>query len=520
MAIAMGIAIDAWAPRSEEELIARWVNDHAYFLQTCTTITTDEGRFQPFLWNGLQNRAWRELAVEVRPNVWVYVVLDGTEVKVRQYGSTTQKVGLQYAQCALGNWSTVTVAYRDDTAQAIKRKVDLIHESALDSVRDILGRDPYEILPNFHSGIDNKHEMYDPRRGCGMLFLSERTKGAGRGGTASSLYITDLGEWTTYDEAIAGLAGMLAKTGEEIVWRDGTGKGPGNALHQEFTRCEEAQQADPTGPTRAIFYGVQDADYSEEYLARQLKLMGPSKFRREYPLVPKDAFTGDPNARFNPDHINACQEREPRYLVDFMSDAEIRARCVPVRCIDSAEGTEAGDFACIVDRDALTGLMIQEPYCKRASPTLTVAEVKARHARFPGLCNPLRKNHGSAVIALLEQEPGMRPWLYTQDVGNCDGKVGLDENGATIPVMQAAYEAALADTNINLPWAHGALQVTIFGLQKNGRVEAPPGFHDDYVVADAGCVLSFPQALRKHTAMRVPVTPFVQHSIRESEEWQ
>jgi hypothetical protein len=247
--------------------------------------------------------------------------------------------------------------------------------------------------------------------------------------------------------------------------------------------------------------------------------LGPVKFRREYPRTPAEAFTGDPNSRFDPDEIDGCQQREPRYLVDFMSDDEIRARCIPCWAIDSAEGSQAGDFACIKGRDALTGLELMEPWRKRGSPDATAQEMAERHRRFPGMVNALRKNHGSAVISRLSAL-GLDAWLYTQDdIGNCDGKIGLDENGATVPIMQTRYEVALRTRAINLPSANGALEATIFGLQKNGKVEAPPGFNDDEVVADMACVTVFEAALRKHASMFAPSEPFVRTTMRGA-EWQ
>ena len=140
-----------------------------------------------------------------------------------------------------------------------------------------------------------------------------------------------------------------------------------------------------------------------------------------------------------------------------------------------------------------------------------------RHARFPGMVNALRKNHGSAVNSRLAAM-GLGKWLYRQtDLGNQDGKIGLDENGATVPIIQTAYELALKNGTINLPSENGVMEATIFGLQKNGKIEAPPGFNDDELVADMGCVTVFPAAIRKHESLKRPAAPFVQHSVRPRE---
>ena len=511
----------ATVPASEEEFLARWLNDARYFAETALQIRVG-GNPVPWLFNRTQNRNFEELYREMLPGRRVRWILDDIEGKGRQRGGSTEReLYLFHAWCFGGDFGPAFVgkslAFADDTAQKLKHMVDLFYSSALQMVERVFACDPYDILPR--ADVDNVHELRDSRRGCALHFRSERTKGQGRAETANAVYITDLSEWTTYEEAIAGYAGSLSQTGREWVDRDFTGKGPGNAAHREYQKLKSIMLANPNGRTRARFFGRDDIDYPAGHLETALQRMGARQFNREFPKDEAAMFTGDPNARFDQDWIDLCTAREPRYLVEFMTDAEINATCVPCHAIDSAEGTPGGDFACIKTRDAVTGLEIMPPYHKRATPDDTVEEMKQRHARFPGLINPLRKNHGSAIISGLNAA-GLGPWLYRQtDMGNQDGKIGLDENGATVPVIQTRYEIALKNGAINLPSENGRTEVTIFGLQKNGKIEAPPGFHDDEIVTDMACVTVFPAAIRKHAAMSRPPAPFVQQSARPT-EWQ
>lgn len=514
MTAATTLALDQYS--DVEAILERCVNDGRFLLENFATIEDEDNRFVPFHFNHPQNLVFEWTHRELSPGVWVRVARDTTFLKGRQFGLTTQLEGLQSHACWFHNWKVATIAFAQGDAYKIRRRVKVMYESVCQALADTLGIDPYEYMPRWTKSTE--HEFYDENRGCSQEFFSERTKGSGRSQTRNWIYCTDLSEWATYAEAISGLAGSLAKGGLAIVDRDGTGKGPGNALHSEWERCSQEQQADPDGTTRAFFIGVNEVGYTDAFLAHQRKLITPeSRFRREYPHTPKDAFTGDPNARFAPDWIDAAAAREPHYLVDVLTDDEIRQNCIPCHCIDSAEGTPAGDYAVIKTRDAKTGLEIMPPWRKQASPDDTAQEMAARHARFPGVINPLRRNHGAAVISRLKVL-GLSPWLYRMtDFGNRDGKEGLDENTLTVPQMQTEYEVMLKGALINLPSENGRMEATIFGLQKNGKIEAPPGFHDDELVADMGCVVAFKSAIRRHDSLLRPPAPFVQTSSRPRE---
>lgn len=498
-------------------LVRRWFNDPRYFAENCLSIRV-YGRVVPFIFNRTQNLNFEELYRQVRPGIWARWILDDIEGKGRQRGGSTEEEAYLYHAWALGadfgaNFVGKVLAFADDTAVELKKIFELFHESALESIEKLLHCDPYDILPRVTrpDDTDNDHTFRDGTRGCTMQFRSEKTKGQGRALTANALYITDLSEWQTYDDAIAGYAGSLSQTGNEWVKRDFTGKGPGNAAHREYQKLKRIMQADPKGRTRARFFGRNDIDYPPKHLAWQLQRMGQERFDREFPLDESAMFRGSPNARFKPEWIDAAYNREPRYLVDFMTDAEIRAKCVPVYCIDSAEGTPESDYAVIKCRCAKIGLEIMPPRHERWTPDETAMAMVPLHKRFPGLINALRKNHGHAVNSRL-RTLGLGQWLYRQDVGNQDDREGLDENGLTIPFMETQLEIMLKDALINMPDEETRMELTILGKQPNGKIEAPAGFHDDLARAEMGCVVAFPQALRKHASLTEPQGGFVQNS--------
>lgn len=495
------------------------MSDPRYFAESALQIRV-AGNPVPWVFNRTQNTNFEELYRLTARGDWVRYVLDYIEGKGRQRGGSTDKIlYLFHAWCFGGDFGPAFVgkvlAFADETAQKLKHISELFYTSACESIRAALACDPYDILPR--ADINNVHELRDSVRGCALRFASERTKGQGRAETANAVYITDLSEWTTYEEAIAGYAGSLSQTGREWVDRDFTGKGPGNAAHREYMKLKRVMEANPGGRTMARFFGRDEIDYPPHHLEQALQRMGPRQFAREFPQDEQAMFTGDPNARFDQEWIDLCLARDRRFLTDFMPDTEINATCVPCYCIDSAEGTPGGDYAVVKVRDARTGREIMPPYRRQASPDDTAQATFEMHRRFPGLINPLRKNHGSAVISRL-QALGLTQWLYRQtDLGNQDGKIGLDENGATVPIIQTNYEIALKTGAINLPSENGAMEATIFGLQKNGKIEAPPGFNDDEAVADMGCVTVFPAAIRKHASMNEEPNYFVQQSARPRE---
>jgi len=503
-------------PPTEEAFLARWFNDPRYLGETALKIRV-AGNPVPWVFNRTQNANYEELFREVRLNRWVRWVTENIEGKGRQRGGSTETIlYLFHSWCFGGDFGPAFIgkvlAFADETAQKLKHISELFYSSACDYVERAFACDPYTILP--HADINNVHELRDSNRGCALRFASERTKGQGRAETANAVYVTDLSEWTTYEEAIAGYAGSLSQTGREWIDRDFTGKGPGNAAHREYQKLKRIMQANPGGHTRARFFGRADIDYPIGHLEASLQRMGPRQFAREFPADEAAMFTGDPNARFDPEHLELCRLREPRYLVDFMSDEEINAQCVPCHGIDSAEGTPAGDYAAIITRDAKTGLMIFPPWREQRSPVETALVTKTRHQRFPGLICPERNNHGGTTIRELELH-GLGKWLYREHtLGSKDGKAGFLTNDLTRGHLLAHYEKAIAAEYLNFPSENGLLEATIFGLQKNGKIEAPSGFNDDELFADFLATWAFDQAIRKHESIKEPPAPFVQRSAR------
>lgn len=503
-------------PASEEELIARWFNDPRYFAETALKIRI-AGTARPWQFSRTQNLNFEELYRRTPGGAWYRWILSDIEGKGRQRGGSTERLLYQFHPwCFGGDFGPAFVgkiiAFADDTAQKLKLIVELFHDSALETCEKVLSCDPYEIIPRIATG--NVHELRG-ERGNSLRFASEKTRGAGRAETTNALYITDLGEWTNYDEVIAGYAGSLSQTGHEFVDRDFTGKGPGNAAHRVYERMKRIVKENPNGRTRARFFGRKDIDYPPGHLKQARDNMDEDTFEREFPLTEEDMFRGSPNARFKPVWVKAAYEREYRFLVDFRTPEQILENCIPCYGVDSAEGTPESDFSVIKCRCAKCGLEIMPPVRERLTPNETAHKVKAMHDQFPGLINPLRKNHGHAVIDNLKGL-GLGPWIYRQDVGNEDDRHGLDENTLTKPKMQDTLEKLMKDGLINMPDEETRMEVTIFGKQKNGEIEAPPGFHDDTVVAEMACVVAFPQALRKHESLTTPATMASQSSSFEN----
>ena len=502
---ASSVSPSVWEPQDLDDYVRRIINDPRYFLETYCSLRSDDGRFIPFIFNRPQNDLYEHVYRELAPNVWVRYIFDELHGKGRQFGDSSYQIGLMYHQWATGAdfgpaFIGKVLAFADETAQQLMDNiVTVLHDSALDAIRDSLGVDPYTILPR--GNTRNAHELSDSRRGCKLLVASERTKGQGRAATANWLYVTDLGEWTTYDDAIAGYAGSLSKTGHEVIVRDFTGKGPGNAAHREWTRLKVEAETNPQVMVR--FIGVDDIDYPDGYLARQARIIGdPYQFQREYPSRPEHMFMAGPNTRFRPEAINACVARGPdRYLCETMTDAEIRRTCIPVYGLDTCEGTEDGDFAVAVVRDALTGNLIAPSLRGHWSPAELAVETQRYHQRWPGLICVERNKDGTAVILALGVL-GLGRWLYRMlHVGSADEREGFHTNPLTRPILLMGYENALTATAINLLGDNLIMEVSIFGMQKNGKVEAPPGFHDDEVIADMLCVEAIPQAIARHASL-------------------
>lgn len=503
-----------------EQFLWRCMNDPRFFIENCLSIKTDSGDVAPFEFNHLQNFLYEQTYIEAAPGIWVRTIFDETHLKARQFGDSTYQLSVLYHSFVFGGdfgsgFVGSVIAFADDSAAKLKEKVDLFHASAAAALMAV-GIDPTMVLPDTRS-VDNKHELADEERGCRLEFFSEKTKGAGRSETRNAMYVTDLSEWTSYGEVISGLGGSLSKTGREWVVRDGTGKGIGNALHVEYEKAKTLEQTD--AQVRAFFIGARQCGYSKEYLDRQRRVIGDERrFRREYPETEADAFSGDANALFDDAHIKRCQKRKPKgkFLVEVATDDEIRTQCIPVYGIDSAEGTENGDYACIKVRDARTGLEIIQPWRQRSGPRAIAAACAEMHRRFPGLIAPERNNHGHATILALCDVYDLQRYIYIfDDIPGGDERMGFntfrssDADSSSKSIIEARYGAALEGRVINLPSENGAYEATIYGRQKNGKLSAPPGFHDDELIADMICVWAFTQAHLRHEAMRNPARPLV-----------
>lgn len=504
---------------TEEQFLDWCRNDPRFFLETCCEILAEDEQGhlvpQPFIFNNIQVDFHNQVYWYPEPNFAVRRVYDTITLKSRQYGHSTYILGDMFHGWCWNQSKAKVICYRDDTAKKLKYIIDHFYRSARTYFAS-MGLDPDEHLP--FARLDNMHELYSETTGALIEFATEGAKGEGRSATVNRIYGTEYSEWTKVSSVMAGYSGSLTKI-SPVVDLDGTGKGIGNAMYQEYQAAKAGKPTEDAGSVyKPFFYGRNDYAYPEGFLRKQ-KARLKGLFVAEYPANDEEAFLTDDNSIFDYKKIEVAGGWDGRdFLERFLCDMRVdMSEMFFIHGCDPESGVPTGSKSGIATRELTSLMMACEPYNDFLSPRESAFELRRRLEKYPGLAVIEENNHGHAVIQKcedLEIRTGrfagrpMADFLYRhlkpgKETWEC--KLGWPETPDNKVLLEEGFEACLQNrfdekTSFNLPSEVLRTQAREYCRNENGKTGRPltanssgGRFYDDVMLADMLSLKGIPQ---------------------------
>ncbi|WP_419805128.1 terminase [Terriglobus sp.] len=428
-------------------------------------------------------------------------VRESIVLKARQMGLSTWIAGRFFLQAmAVPGTVTVHVAHTREAATALFRMVGRMWANLPEAMQ----KGTAKLARN------NAGEMVFAANDSEIRVVSAAEPNAGRGLTVQQLHVSELSRWQgDAAETLAGLRAALAPGGELVM--ESTPNGAFGCFYEQWTAAERhgvTRHFFPwwTEPAYVSGVVVDAASLSDEELAL---VHGPAAlrmeqiaFRRELaerfgPLRLQE-FAEDPATCFR--ESGACVFESGPLLerlgaLDEPVERRENGRIEIYLCMqpgrryivaaDPAGGKEEGDFSTLEVIDRASGVQCAELQARW--PPQKLAEHAALLAReYNGaLLAVERNNHGAAVLAFLEGEKGLN--VYRGD----DGDLGWLTTSSSRNAMLGALQVLLS-TKSQMLRSRRLLEECRSFVDKNGRMEAAAGAHDDLVLA-----MAIAQAVRR-----------------------
>lgn len=412
-------------------------------------------------------------------------------LKARQMGLSTWVAGRFFLRALfVPDTVTVHVAHTREAATALFRMVQRMRENLPEALHD-----------RARLKRNNAGEMVFAENDSEIRVVSAAEPNAGRGLTMHHLHCSELSRWQgDAAETLAGLRAALAPGGELVM--ESTPNGAYGCFYKEWAAAER------NGVRRHFFpwwwepgyvsSAVEESSLTDEELALvsghglSLEQVG---FRRELaerfgPLRAQE-FAEDAVSCFR--ESGACvfetaplllrlQELAGPIATRWNGALEVYRPPVAGRryvvAVDPAGGTVDGDFAAAQVVDRATGMQCAELQA-RWSPRLLASRVAELAREYNGaLLVVERNNHGHAVLAHLESERGLTVYR------DAEGAAGWLTTSSSRDAMLGALQV-LVSSRSGLIESRRLLEECRSFVERNGRMEAAAGAHDDLLLAMA-----------------------------------
>lgn len=422
-------------------------------------------------------------------------------LKARQMGLSTWIAGRFFLQ-ALAKPGTVTVhvAHTREAATALFRMVGRMWANLPEEMQ----KGAAKLARN------NAGEMVFAANDSEIRVVSAADPNAGRGLTMHQLHVSELSRWQgDAAETLAGLRAALAPGGELVM--ESTPNGAFGCFYEQWTAAER------NGVQRHFFPWWTEPGYvsgrwvdPESLSDEELRLMrGPAalrpeqiSFRRElaerFGALRLQEFAEDAATCFR--ESGACVFETKPLLerlaavdkpMEQRGNGALRIFWPPqpgrryVIAVDPAGGHDDGDFSAAQVVDRATGMQCAELQ-SHWGPCQLAREMAVLAREYGGaLLAVERNNHGAAVLAFLDKESGFQ--LYRGG----DGQTGWLTTSSSRDAMLGALQV-LVSTEGRLLRSGRLLEECRSFVNKNGRMEAAAGAHDDLVLA-----MAIAQAVRR-----------------------
>lgn len=385
---------------------------------------------------------------------------------------------------------TLMVAHTQESAEALFGVVQRMWENLPDPLQSTLAKRKRA----------NARQMAFSVMGSEFRVASAGEPNAGRGLSITNLHCSEVARWQgDASETLAGLRAALAPDGELVL--ESTPSGAYGCFYEQW------QQAEMTGMVRHFFpwwwepayVGTSAADLTEEetvLVEREGLTTEQVGFRRELARrfgamrvqeFAEDAvscFRESGACFFDGDVLQDCMKRLHAPLeVRWMKQLQVWLPPVAgrsyVASVDAAGGGSDGDFCAVQVIDQATGMQCAELQARMSPRELASRAAAIAREYNGGMIVVERNNHGTAVLAYLEQEAGANVY-----VGR-DGMPGWLTDVASRPRMLSALAVLLASSPELFRSERLLQEMRSFVVDTHGRAAAAAGCHDDLVMSMA-----------------------------------
>ncbi len=442
-------------------------------------IRTRDGKIEPLVANAAQrmfaeNRGQRNIVL-----------------KARQMGISTWVAGRFFLKTITRPGTlTVEVAHNREAAEQIFKIVHRFYEQLPEGLREGALR-----VSRANSG-----QLFFPELDSEYRVESAADVNAGRGMTVQNLHCSEVARWSgDVADTMASLGAALVPDGEVVM--ESTPNGAHGCFYEEWQRAEE------TGTVRHFFPWWMEPAYvgnpaalgewteEERQLAKAHGLTAEqivfrrrlrSNFReaaaQEFAEDAESCFLASGHCVFDLDAI-AARAQAVHEPMEKRRNGQLWIWYPPqpgmryIVAADPAGGGTAGDYAALQVIELESGLQCAE-LRERVDPRGLAQQAVALAGEYnDALLVVERNNHGAAVQAYLEIS-GDRVQVYEQEA-----RAGWLTTAMSRPAMIERLGSALVSDARIFSSSRLLAECRTFVRQRDGRVEAASGSHDDCVMA-------------------------------------
>jgi hypothetical protein len=389
----------------------------------------------------------------------------------------SRQTGASWMLAAYGLWMSMykdgavvlLLSQGEDEAKKLLAKCRFIYENLDPDMRPPLG-------------IDSRQELYFPETGSSISALPSTEK-AGRSSTASLVIMDEADFHEHLDSNYAAVKPTIDDVGGQLVLVSTS-----NAMRMNTLFKSTYKESPNNGFTR-VFYGwnVRPDRDNAWYEARRAEYSDKSLFEKEYPANDEEALAPPRTiAAFDHDVLKLMQQdvREPViHLPVGTVTANIYQDFHPGKRYAAASDTARGtgqDYAITVVLDAGTGYVVADIQSNLIPPDQLAIASMTLLARYH---NPIWsiEDNDAGVLTVASAQAARYPSLYYRE----SEKPGWHTDERNRWLLWGELIEAVNARLITIPSDDGLAQFysVIRNPEKDGRIEAARGAHDDYPMA-------------------------------------
>lgn len=392
-----------------------------------------------------------------------------------------RQLGISWICCSYALWlvlfhpGKVVIAFSKAEKEAIEllRRIQALYERLPDWMREEL---PQQIK-------NNTGEL--AWSNGSRITSSAAGQDSGRSFTASLVILDEAAFLPFANKIFTALKPTIDGGGQLIVLS--TANGLGNLYHLLWTRAEAK-----INDFKAIFlpWWARPGRTRDWYEKQKRDYADPKMVYQEYPSNANEAFLASGRARFDPAWIAA---QAPNVKPSGIPAASLPATLqhlpnltvyrLPqpgrryILAADVAEGLEHRDY----NRAVLIDSQSWEEHATIGGhwePDVFADYLIALGTAYRAELAIERNNHGHTVLAVLKRERYLHGIAASEDQ-----RPGWHTNTKTKPQMIDRLAEALRDNLVTIRTQTALNELQIYTTLANGKTSAPPGYHDDYVMA-------------------------------------